>query len=102
MTDLKEKRVRLSEEEIKAIKETAKEIFGEKTKVYLFGSRTDIHKKGGDIDILIVPKEKKDLFKKKIKLSSKLENILGKPVDVIVSRDKNKPIEREALKGVKI
>lgn len=45
MTDLKEKRVRLSEEEIKAIKETAKEIFGEKTKVYLFGSRTDIHKK---------------------------------------------------------
>ena len=102
MTDLKEKRVRLSEEEIKAIKETAKEILGEKTKVYLFGSRTDIHKKGGDIDILIVPKEKKDLFKKKIKLSSKLENILGKPVDVIVSRDKNKPIEREALKGVKI
>ena len=47
------KRVRLSEKDLKIITETAKEVFGD-CKVYLFGSRTDPDKKGGDIDLLIV------------------------------------------------
>ena len=45
--------VRLSEYEIRTIKETAKEIFGNNAKVYIFGSRADLTKKGGDIDIFI-------------------------------------------------
>jgi len=45
--------VRLSEYEIRTIKETAKEIFGKDVKVYIFGSRADLTKKGGDIDIFI-------------------------------------------------
>jgi len=45
--------VRLSEYEIRIIKETAKEIFGKGAKVYIFGSRADLTKKGGDIDIFI-------------------------------------------------
>ncbi|WP_266105196.1 hypothetical protein [Sulfurihydrogenibium azorense] len=49
-----------------------------------------------------MPEEKSNLFEKKLKLSSKLERLLEKPVDVIVSRDKNREIEKEALKGVKI
>ncbi len=40
-------------EEIKIIKDTAKEVFGEGIKVFIFGSRTDPKKRGGDIDILI-------------------------------------------------
>ena len=94
-------KVRLSENEIKTIKDLANKIFGN-CEVYIFGSRTNLKKKGGDVDIFIIPQDKKDLFKKKIKLSAKLESILGKPVDVVVSRDKNTPIEKEALKGVKI
>ena len=69
--------------------------------MYIFGSRLK-EKKGGDIDIFIIPKEKSNLFKKKLRLSSKLENILGKPVDVIVSRDISRDIEKQALKGVEI
>jgi len=38
-------KVRLSKEEIKAIKETAEEIFGKRTKVYLFGSRVYLKKR---------------------------------------------------------
>ena len=47
------KRIRLSEEEIKKIKETAHEVFGKEVKIYIFGSRSVPNKRGGDIDILI-------------------------------------------------
>jgi len=43
-----------------------------------------------------------NLFEKKIKLSAKLENIFGKPMDVVVHRDKKRPVEKEAFKGIKI
>ena len=93
-------KLRLTDREISTIKRLAQEIFGD-CKVYIFGSRL-IEKKGGDIDIYIVPEEKSNLFKKKLKFSSKLENLLGKPVDVVVSRDRNRKIEKEALKGVEL
>jgi predicted nucleotidyltransferase len=35
------------------ITETATKIFGEKTSVWLFGSRLDDNAKGGDVDLLI-------------------------------------------------
>jgi predicted nucleotidyltransferase len=68
--------------------------------VYIFGSRVDDTKKGGDIDIYIIPISKIELFKKKIRLKSKLEEILYKPIDIVVSKDKNRLIEQEALRGV--
>ena len=93
-------KVRLSKEEIEIIKDLSQKIFG-KCEVYIFGSRLK-EKKGGDIDIFIIPAKKEKLFEKRIKLSSKLENLFSKPVDVVVNRDINRPIEKEALKGVKI
>ncbi|SNR60569.1 nucleotidyltransferase family protein [Desulfurobacterium atlanticum] len=93
-------KIRLTDEEIHTIKKLAQDIFGE-CKIYIFGSRLK-DKKGGDIDIYVVPEEKTNLFKKKLKFSSKLENLLGKPVDVVVSRDINRKIEREALRGVRL
>ncbi len=83
------------------IKELATEIFGD-CKIYIFGSRALLNKKGGDVDIFVIPKNKDNLFKKKIRFSSKLENVLRKPVDVIVSRDLTRAIEEEAIKGVEI
>ncbi len=93
-------RIRLTDREVKYIKKLANDIFGE-CDVYIFGSRLK-DKKGGDIDIFVVPKEKRNLFEKRIKLAAKLENILEKPVDVVVNRNKNRKIEREAIKGIKI
>lgn len=40
--------MRLQTDEIKTIIQTAREIYGESVKVYLFGSRTDDSKRGGD------------------------------------------------------
>ncbi|MFA7091210.1 MAG: nucleotidyltransferase domain-containing protein [Arcobacteraceae bacterium] len=54
--------MRLYQEQIKVLKDTLKTI-SSTAQLYLFGSRVDDTKKGGDIDLLVVSKEmtKKDL-----------------------------------------
>lgn len=44
--------VRLTPEQINAIKHTARAVLGADARVVLFGSRTDATQKGGDIDLL--------------------------------------------------
>lgn len=45
--------MRLSPFEIEIINKIARKHFGQETTVWLFGSRTDDNKKGGDIDLFI-------------------------------------------------
>lgn len=89
--------MRLSDKEIALIKSSSQKLFGDAL-VYIFGSRIDENRKGGDIDIYIDAKEKKDLFRKKLRLKSMLEDLLYKPVDVIVAIDQERSIEKEASK----
>ena len=78
-------KVRLSEEEIKAIVETAKEIFGKNIKIWLFGSRADLGKRGGDIDLYIETEMEEDILRKKLKFLVKLEEKIGEQkIDVII------------------
>ena len=78
-------KVRLSEEEIKAIAETAKGIFGENVKVWLFGSRVDLDKRGGDIDLYVETEMEEDILRKKLKFLVKLEEKIGEQkIDVII------------------
>jgi uncharacterized protein len=93
--------LRLSTNEINLIKNKVNIIFGE-TIIYLFGSRIDDGKKGGDIDLYIISEVNEDLFKKKIKLKTILEDLLFKPVDIIIAKDENRLIEKEAMKGIRI
>ncbi len=99
------KRVRLSDEEIQIIKETAKEIFGERAKVYIFGSRANLNKKGGDIDIFIET-DKKTYLQDELKFLAKLEiKGIERKVDLVVKNPykKEKSIFKEAKeKGVLI
>jgi len=93
--------LRLSEREVSIIKNRVQSIFG-KAVVYLFGSRVDDSKVGGDIDLYVVSNKKENLFQKKLKLQITLEDLLYKPVDVILATNPNRLIEQEALKGIKI
>ncbi len=96
--------MRLTEEEISGIKKAFYETFKE-GEIYLFGSRIDESQKGGDIDLYIIPLKKiKNLREEKLKFLIKLDEYLGEQkIDVIISKDKDRLIEQEALKkGVKL
>ncbi len=92
--------MRLKEYEIKAIKETTVKFFGANSNTYLFGSRVDDAKKGGDIDIFIETDQNKDIFENKIKFLVELEKKIGeRKIDVIIKNidsDENLPIYKIA------
>ncbi len=98
--------MRLSNFYKETIKLTGKEVFGHDTKIFLFGSRTDDTKRGGDIDLYIDIFDKNDplLFEKKIQFQVKLDEILGEQkIDVVIAKDKSRPIEQVALRdGVEL
>ena len=88
--------MRLSTYYINSIKSVFNSIFGE-GKIYLFGSRVDDTKKGGDIDLYMEVSNKENLFEKKIKFLSKLkQKIENQKIDVIFNEDATRLIEKEA------
>ena len=94
--------MRLTSKEIDIIKNKVETIFS-KSVIYLFGSRVYDDKKGGDIDLYIVPQDKQDNFSKKLRLKSVLEDLLFKPVDIVIAKDETRVIEQEALQyGIKL
>ena len=96
--------MRLTPFEITTIKQTAQHIFGDAAKVYLFGSRVDDSKKGGDIDLYVISENQDNLYEKKIKFLTALDRALGEQkIDVVIAKDKNRPIEKEAIaKGIEL
>ena len=90
--------MRLTMFEITTIQRNAENIFGDRVKVYLFGSRVDDNKKGGDIDLYVIPENKDNFFEKKIKFLSALNSALGEQkIDVVIAKDQTRPIEKQAL-----
>ncbi|MCX7761033.1 MAG: nucleotidyltransferase domain-containing protein [Hydrogenothermaceae bacterium] len=78
-------KVRLSSEVIDLIVKLAKEIFGEDVRVWIFGSRADLFKKGGDIDIYLEIANYKDILNKKLNFLVNLEKEIGEQkIDLIV------------------
>jgi predicted nucleotidyltransferase len=92
--------MRLQDFEINSIKSSASQIFGEGSKVVLFGSRVYDDVKGGDIDLYIQPSDKNNLWEKKIEFLVQLKTTLGdQKIDVVIARDKSRLIEQEAIKN---
>ena len=74
--------MRLSSVQQNIIKSATTKLFGENANIYLFGSRVDDTKKGGDIDLLIETATNPDLLKK-ASLKNLLEIQLNLPVDLL-------------------
>lgn len=89
--------MRLTPEQITAIKRHTHAVFGADAVVRLFGSRTDDTLKGGDIDLFVEAQDKTDLLRRSHQLISRLQLELGdQKIDVVTARDAARPIERQA------
>ncbi len=78
--------MRLKEEDIKAIKRITKVCFGVNAQTYLFGSRADNKKKGGDIDLYIETDMKENVFEQKLKMIRMLHSVIGEQkIDIVIN-----------------
>jgi len=98
--------MRLTQHELISIQKAFKEVFQDGD-IYLFGSRVDDEKKGGDIDLYIDLGYTIDIeimMKKKTQFKLKLYDFIGEQkIDVVISTDKSRSIEKVAIKeGIKL
>ena len=78
--------MRLKQQQIDFIKSSAKLCFNDDIKIYLFGSRVDDTKKGGDIDLYIETEIKEEIIQRKIKYLVALKKELGdQKIDVVIN-----------------
>jgi len=93
--------LRLNKDEISAIKETVQALDPE-ARIYLFGSRADDSKRGGDIDLLIMSQTLAREAAGKIRWRL-WERIGEQKIDILVARDATDPFVRIALnEGVRL
>ncbi len=83
--------IRLSPSQIQNIKSCIYEIFGEKLKIYLFGSRTNPNLKGGDIDLFVLLEDDcKTKLEKILMAKSKIEVKIGEQkIDLVVATNED-------------
>ncbi|KAF0238180.1 MAG: DNA polymerase subunit [Prolixibacteraceae bacterium] len=81
--------MRLTQFQIATINKLAKKHFGHDISVYLFGSRTDDRKKGGDIDLFINHSDEESLtMEAKIRFLAELKAEIGdRKIDVVFDND---------------
>ncbi|MEZ0343914.1 MAG: nucleotidyltransferase domain-containing protein [Caldimicrobium sp.] len=89
--------MRLREEERIALKKALKDFKGE---IYLFGSRINPKKKGGDIDILLIPEEDISPLKLELEVKRRFFEECEEDIDVVIYR-KGDPFCEEILKNAK-
>ena len=81
--------MRLQPKEIDAIAQAAQDAFASGTAVFLFGSRVDDRKRGGDIDLLVevpVALSPTELVRRRTHFVSRIYRLLNKQrIDVIIT-----------------
>jgi len=99
--------MRLSQDTLKIINILAHKHFGDDCEVYIFGSRVDDAKRGGDIDIYIETSLIENIFDAKLEFLTALHKAIGEQkIDLVIKKRESEHIYPiyEAAKntGVKI
>ena len=93
------KGMRLQSKEIQTIIQIAKDIYGETVQVYLFGSRLNDEKRGGDIDLLVRSTGEKKGVLARIRMTARLKLHLGDQKIDVIGDHEDSPVVPEALKN---
>jgi len=95
--------MRLTTSQIETIRQVAHQNFGAEASVWLFGSRVDDTRRGGDVDLYIEPARENTIMSE-LRCKIALEDSLDLHVDLIVKESgKDKPIYRLAkTQGVQL
>ena len=95
--------MRLNEHYRETIVSVAKEVYGDTVNVYLFGSRTDDQKRGGDIDLLVRTEGAKKGSMGRIQMASKLKWLLGdQKIDIIGDHEESLVVEEALRTGIRL
>lgn len=98
--------MRLSEREAVVIAEAVNRRFGPEAKAYLFGSRVDDQKRGGDIDVLVeTDLSGQPAVRAKLDAMSDIQLILGdQKIDMVLTspseKDRREVVKRAKEEGV--
>jgi len=88
--------MRLLKKQVTSIKTNFKHYF-EVGDIYLFGSRVDDTKKGGDIDLYISTPNKENLSYKKIQFLAKVKRDIGEQkIDIVLDYGQDRLIDKKA------
>ena len=96
--------MRLTDIERELIKKAFYETFRD-GKIYLFGSRVDDMKRGGDIDLYLCPNQRHENERElRRKFQILLDEYIGEQkIDVVMAKDENRLIEQVAMRdGVEL
>jgi len=79
--------MRLTKEQVNLIKSSVVKVLGQRARVYLFGSRVDDFRRGGDIDLLIIPGKglnADEILDARLKIRAVLYRSLGeRKIDIV-------------------
>ena len=79
------------------------EIYGKGVKVYLFGSRVDDTKRGGDIDLLVRTTSEKKGVLARVRMIARLKYLLGdQKIDVIGDHEESQIVKEALTKGIQL
>jgi len=88
--------IRLNKNEKSSIRQCFEAVF-EKGKIYLFGSRVDSFKKGGDIDLYIQTPFTESILEKKLRFLMLLKRNIGEQkIDIVFDKHENRLIDKIA------
>jgi len=96
--------MRLTPDQIKVILSVIHEMAGSRAKAWLYGSRLDQSRRGGDVDLLVQSTPEIGLLQR-ARIKNQLEEQLGLPVDVVSAADEGsfRPFVRIAMaQGVQL